>query len=281
MGMIKHRFRRPQLAGPVTRIRPVFEDFHLLRMDGDYEYPRHQHTNYEVILIDRGPYRCELNGEQLTLERGQVLVIKPGDWHQDHLRDGQRHYVLHFRLIDPISGEPGTSLFRSEVPPAGQVCQGNYSRDTFFLRELRREAEKGEPHAPAVQDSLLEALFWRIVRGLPTEVLSAAFRRLPQAEAHHELIAAVFSRHLKTNPSVCELAAEAGMSPRHFTTLCIRMFGKAPARCLLQLKLRQAEEMLRYRGQRVKEVSAALGFANPFHFSRVFKRVHGRPPSQR
>ena len=161
MGMIKNRFRRPQLAGFITRIRPVFEDFHLLRMDGDYEYPRHQHTNYEVILIDRGPYRCELNGEELTLEKGQVLVIKPGDWHQDHLRDGQRHYVLHFRLVDPISGEPGTPLFRSEVPPTGQVCQGNYSHDTFFLRELRREAEKGEPHAPAVQDSLRSGGFRR------------------------------------------------------------------------------------------------------------------------
>jgi AraC-like DNA-binding protein len=279
--MIKNRFRRPQLAGPVTRIRPVFEDFHLLRMDGDYEYPRHQHTNYEVILIDRGPYRCELNGEQLTLVNGQVLVIKPGDWHQDHLRDGQRHYVLHFRLVDPISGEPGTPLFRCEVPSTGQICQGNYSRDTFFLRELRREAEEEALYAPAVQDSLLEALFWRIARGLPTEALSAAFRRLPQAEAQRELIAAVFCRHLKTNPPVCQLAAEAGMSPRHFTTLCIRMFGKAPARFLLQLKLRRAEEMLRYRGQRVKEVSEALGFANPFHFSRVFKRVQGRSPSQR
>ena len=94
------------------------------------------------------------------------------------------------------------------------------------------------------------------------------------------MIAAVFSRHLKTNPAVFELAAEAGMSPRHFTTLCIRMFGKAPARFLLQLKVRQAEEMLRYRGQRVGEVSEALGFANPYHFSRVFKRVQGRPPKE-
>ena len=46
-------------------------------------------------------------------------------------------------------------------------------------------------------------------------------------------------------------------------------------------ELRRAEEMLRYRGQRVKEVSEALRVANPYHFSRVFRRVHGRPPSQR
>jgi len=91
----------------------------------------------------------------------------------------------------------------------------------------------------------------------------------------------VFYRHLKTNPTVPELAAEARMSPRYFTTLCLQIFGEPPARYLLQLKLRRADEMLRYRGQRVKEVSEALGFANPYHFSRVFRRIHGRPPSQR
>ena len=280
MAMIKQHFRRPRHSGPGIRLRPVFEDFHLLRMAGDYEYPRHRHTNYEVILIDRGPYRCELNGAQLTLRHGQVLVIKPGDWHQDHLRDGQRHYVLHFRLIGPFSGEPATPLFQTEARPVEQICEGDYAHETFFMRELRREANDATVHSAAIQDCLLEAFFWRIARGLPAAALSDAFRRLPQAEAQREMIAAVLCRHLKSNPTVRELAAEAGMSPRHFSTLCARMFGTGPARCLLQLKLRQAEEMLRYRGLRVKEVSAALGFANPYHFSRAFKRVHGRPPSQ-
>jgi AraC-like DNA-binding protein len=279
MRVHKQRFRRPQAADPGTRIRPVFEDFHLLTMEGDYEYPRHRHTNYEVILVDRGPYRCEINGDELTLVDGQVLVLKPGDWHQDHLRDGQRHYVLHFRLIGTMAGEPATPLFRDDVRPSAQLCQGDYSRDTFIMRELRREAEAGARHSPAVQDSLLEALFWRIARGLPESALSEVFRRLPQTEAQRELLTALFHRHLKANPTVMELAADAKMSPRHLTTLCQAMFAEGPARFLLKLKLRRAEEMLRYRGQSVKEVSEALGFANPYHFSRVFKRVYGHPPS--
>jgi hypothetical protein len=71
MKMIVHkdRFRRPQHAEAGVRLRPVFDDFHLLRMEGRYEYPRHQHTNYEVILVERGPYRCELNGTELALRR--------------------------------------------------------------------------------------------------------------------------------------------------------------------------------------------------------------------
>lgn len=281
MRLHKQRFRRPQFADPGVRVRPVFDDFHLLRMEGSYEYPRHQHTNYEVILIDRGPYRCELNGEELALLSGQVLVVKPGDWHQDHLRDGQRHHVVHFRLGASAPGEPAIPLFRDGVKPAEQICTGNYARDRFFLRELQREAEAPAAYAPAIQDSLLEALFWRIVRGLPAAALSHAFRRLPEIETQRTQLAAVFADHLKANPTVVELATAAAMSPRHFTLLCHRLFGAAPARFLLQLKLHRAEEMLRYRGQRVKEVSEALGFANPFHFSRVYKRVYGRPPSKR
>jgi hypothetical protein len=119
MRVIQHSFRRPQLADPGVRVRPIFDAYHALRLEGDYEYPRHQHMNYEVILVDRGPYRCELNGEELTLLAGQVLVVKPGDWHQDHLRDGQRHHVLHFRLGAAAPGEPAMALFRDGVKPAG------------------------------------------------------------------------------------------------------------------------------------------------------------------
>jgi AraC-like DNA-binding protein len=32
---------------------------------------------------------------------------------------------------------------------------------------------------------------------------------------------------------------------------------------------------------RVSEVSDALGFVNPFHFSRVYRRFHGHAPSLR
>jgi AraC-like DNA-binding protein len=280
MRVIQHSFRRPQLADPGVRVRPIFDAYHALRLEGDYEYPRHQHMNYEVILVDRGPYRCELNGEELTLLAGQVLVVKPGDWHQDHLRDGQRHHVLHFRLGAAAPGEPAMALFRDGVKPAGQICTGNYSHDRLFLRELQRETEAAGNYAPAIQDSLLEVLFWRIVRGLPAAALSETFRRLPDIDAQRSRLALVFEEHLKTNPTVENLAGAAGMSPRQFTLLCRRLFGEAPARFFLRLKMRRAEEMLRYRGLRVKEVSEALGFTNPFHFSRVFRRVLGHPPSR-
>ena len=281
MRVIKERYHRPTQADTGIRVRPVFDDFHRLHMEGNFEYAAHRHANYELILVERGPYRCLLNGTELALARGQILVVKPGDTHQDHLRNGQRHYVLHFRLPAGASRGTAVELFRPDATPRMQICRTNHVRDVLFMRELRRESEQGAAHAAAVQDSLLEALFWRTVRDLPAEGLGADIRRLPQDEAMRERIGTVIERHLRGNPTVREIARELRISPRHLTGLCRRLFGDSPARLLLGLKLRRAEEMLRYGDRRVKEVSEALGFANPFHFSRVFRRHLGRSPSQR
>lgn len=279
MGVNKERFRRAVQSDTGVRVRPVFDDFHRLTMEGDYEYPAHRHGNYELILVERGPYRCRLNAVEVSLRDGQILVIKPGDEHQDHLRHGQRHYVVHFRLEAAVPGEPGAALFSDAVKPAQQVCRGNHRRDAALIRELRREAEAGEAHAPAVQDCLLEALFWRVVRDLPADALAATMRRLPQSEALRERIMAVMQDRLVESPNVAEIARDLDMSPRHLTSLCRTLFGEAPARLYLRLKLRRAEQLLRYERLRVKEVSETLGFANPFHFSRVYRRVMGRAPS--
>lgn len=277
--LVKERFRRAAQTGAEVRIRPVFDDFHRLTMSADYEYPRHRHTNYELILVEQGPYRCSLNGAELLLRDGQILVIKPGDEHQDHLRAGQRHFVVHFRLLAPAHGERVVALFAEAAVPEMQVCRGDHHNDRALVRELRRETQGGREHAAAIQDCLLEALFWRVVRDLPPEGLSAAMRRLPADEVMRDRIMAAINRSLTGNPTVVELATRLGMSPRHFTNRCRELFGEAPARLYLRIKTKRAEDMLRHEGRRVGEVSEALGFANPFHFSRVYRRVMGRAPS--
>jgi hypothetical protein len=275
----KQRYHRVHTRHRLPPVRVVFADFHRLDMQTDEEYPEHRHAGYEAILVERGPYLCALNGVELRLEAGAVLVIKPGDRHADHLRNGQRHYVLHFSLEAGAGGRV-PALFAPEVTPVQQVSRGNFAQDALLVGDIRREAEGGADYAAAVQDGMLAALFWRWVRGLAPEGLSREWRAMPGAEARREEIAALLGRHLAGNPTVAELAKEAGVSARQFTEQCRSLLGGPPAKLLLELKLREAEAMLRYQGRRVSEVSEALGFANPFHFSRVCRRAWGMPPSK-
>jgi AraC-like DNA-binding protein len=40
----------------------------------------------------------------------------------------------------------------------------------------------------------------------------------------------------------------------------------------------RADDLLSNRDLLIKQVAEELGFADPYHFSRVFKRVYGIPP---
>ena len=150
-----------------------------------------------------------------------------------------------------------------------------------MLGELRREALAGGPYAGAVQDSLLEALFWRLLRGLKPAAVSMEMRQLPLRDVRREEIMGVLQTFVDKNPVVRELADALNASPRQLTNLCRELIGQSPARLLLQLKMRRADELLHYSGLRVGEVSDTLGFVNPFHFSRVYRRFHGHAPSLR
>ena len=47
---------------------------------------------------------------------------------------------------------------------------------------------------------------------------------------------------------------------------------------LLAVKMNRAAELLAVGSPLVKQVAEAVGFADPYHFSRAFKAVHGLSP---
>ncbi len=269
-------------AGDEVRagIRPVFQDFHVLHMTGQYDYPIHQHENYEVILIDRGPYTCSLNQVEITIGQHEVLLIKPGDWHCDHLRHGQRHYVLHFLLTDGLR-QPGSTvnLFNEWVAPQGQVCTAPMPDEAHTFDLLEGESRQSDCYAANIQDAMLEAFFWRMVRNLPLESISPQFRRRSAEQDFAGRLYRLFEEHVQENLRVEDLAALIQISKRSLSMKCRALLGDSPAQLFTRFKIQKAAQLLTHTDRPVKEISYELGFENPYHFSRVFKRIHGTTPS--
>lgn len=267
-------------AGEGHWIHPRFQDFHRLRMSGDREYPLHQHASYEVILVDRGPYACALNGVELVVQSHEVLVIKPGDWHQDHLRRGQRHVVLHFVLGDGAGpGATAVSLFEEGIPPSSQIAPSAGEEVPALFKALEREAVTVDEYSAVIQDATLEAFFWRLVRRFPPESLSAQFRQRSAEQEFVRRLYRVFESEVARNLAVGELAARMKVSRRTLSVKCGRLLEDSPARLFSRFKVRKAAQLLRNTDRPVKRIAYDLGFENPYHFSRVFKSFYGIPPS--
>src|SRR3954468_2436180 len=86
-------------------------------------------------------------------------------------------------------------------------------------------------------------------------------------------------RELARPLTVRELAALVNLSPSRFRTLFAAQTGLAPLRYLQRLRLRRARLLVERTFLSVKEVMALVGYNDPSHFARDFRRQHGAPPS--
>ena len=87
-------------------------------------------------------------------------------------------------------------------------------------------------------------------------------------------------RHVNQPLQVATLAAVVNISPSHYSALFKRCMGCPPMDYFIQLRMRHACQLFDDTSFNVKEVAAALGYDDPFHFSRTFKSVNRIAPSE-
>jgi AraC-like DNA-binding protein len=76
-----------------------------------------------------------------------------------------------------------------------------------------------------------------------------------------------------------ELAAEAALSPTRFHAVFKQAVGVAPMEYLKQLRLTHAQRLLVTTDDTVARIGQRVGYADPFHFSRLFKGATGLSPA--
>ncbi len=87
-------------------------------------------------------------------------------------------------------------------------------------------------------------------------------------------------REYPHNPPLSAVAARANMAPNYFHRKFKEVFpGLTPHSYMETKRMRDAKALLAT-GHSLKETAAMTGYANVFYFSRSFKKVFGKSPSQ-
>ena len=77
-----------------------------------------------------------------------------------------------------------------------------------------------------------------------------------------------------------DITRVVGIEASHLSRLFRRYQGLSPYQYLLHRKMALAAELLMDPTALVKEAAGAVGFADPYHFSRCFKKVHRVAPKE-
>ena len=238
----------------------------------DYEIHRRSFPYWSVEFVAQGKGTLTLDGRRHELMPGTLFAYGPGIA-QHIVSDPQERLVKYF--VD-FAGTQAEALLKRNAPKPGEVIQTLAPSEVAALfDDLIRNGLRVTPFTGRILAIQVELLALKIAEtAIPFG--SAATRAFATYERCREHIEANHG----TLRTVEEVAATCHVEQAYLCRLFQRFGHSSPYQYLTRLKMNRAADLLLNSAKLVKEVAEELGFADAYHFSRAFKKVHGLAPSQ-
>lgn len=236
----------------------------------DYAIHRTNFPYFGIEFVARGKGTVILNGQDYTLTAGTFLSYGPGISHDitTCVDDPLGKYFITF------TGSMALDLLRQHGIGPGRVGRVFAPAEIQeLLDELIRNGLKHTYFSASICVKLLEYLLLKIAESLAPwhGVETPAFITYQRCY-----------RYIRTNyarvQTLAQVARECHVDPAYLCRLFRRYAHQTPYQFLTRLKMNLAAERLRNSEALVKQVAAQLGFSDPFHFSRAFKKIFGLSP---
>jgi len=227
---------------------------------------------YSIEYVARGSGELRLNKRVHVLQPGRVFSYGPGVPH-DITGDPANPLVKYF--VD-FMGKDAARLLRSCGLPAGTVKQvfPPHALSPLFDELIQSGLSGGQGNAELCA-KLLECLALKLARtnALLDETETLAFATYLRCRQYVE-------QHFLRLRTLEEVAVECHVNKAYLCRLFQSYEHQSPYQYLLRLKMNHAAECLQKPGALIKQAAQQVGFADPFHFSRVFRKVLGVSPSE-
>lgn len=230
---------------------------------------RHPHTELALAL---GPARLEIDLDVVTITEPSVVTVRPGTGHRWVCDDVVTLWVVGLKA--GVLGDLDLAL--GALPPGPHPVPTDELDDVVALLRLARRRFNDDPRRPGPAVDLVSGLV-RMVLGWATpggDGTGGRDRRLAR-----EFLAALEADGGRAR-SVTVYASRLGLSPGHLTSVVSASLGRAPKELIADRLVNEAKRLLVVEDLGAAAVAHQLGFSDPSHFGRWFRRHTGVTPGR-
>ena len=228
-------------------------------------------NEYQLVYVTRGRGAFRSGDAEFPVTEGSVLAVFPGVAHsyRPDPETGWDEYWVGFR------GEYADALrktgFHSPERPFFPV--GAHQSIISIFSDIFATVEAQEPYYQFRAGALVMLLL--------SEILGRARKAEQSGEAARLVERAKFLMQERADlpMSVESIGEKLGVGLERFYEAFKAYTGMTPYQYFIQLKINKAKDLLDRDEATVKEVAFALGFDDPYYFSRLFKKKTGVAPS--
>ncbi|WP_095162219.1 helix-turn-helix domain-containing protein [Pseudomonas sp. Irchel 3F5] len=245
----------------------------------DWEIEPHRHADLcQLLFLYDGQAEIEVEGQVRRLEQAAIQVVPALCVHGFRFSSDVDGYVV--TLAAPLVNLLHTQLAGAPLAlaQAGTYLAGD---DRGYLYSLFSALQQEYQQAQPGRDLQLRSLINLLVVWISRQCLQRHGQGLVVARGREYLdrFNTLVEQQFRRQPSVEALAHEVGISVAHLNSICRELAGQSALQIIHQRLLLEAKRELIYTSLSIKQLADSLGFADPAYFSRFFRRLTSKAPS--
>lgn len=270
------------IARDKKRLRNHFNIDKKRRTEQHRQVAPHFHDYYEMYYMWEGECRFFLHDTIYNLEKGDILLIAPGDYHSstyDHKGYHDRcaiyfdtmkidRRVLAYLPFPPQ--EAGRSRQFRIVPSAMDTLHGYLNRMLSYYGE-------GDDYGDLVLDHMFQEFLLFLAVNCEFDMKR---KQVNETDLALERAARYIASNYGSEISLNDAARVAGLTPTYFSKKFKELTEVGYRDYLMHIRLKQAALMLRTTRDTVQEISQKCGFTSGNYFGDVFRTAYGMSPRE-
>ncbi len=262
--------RDTQLTSKV-RINRIFTFFYQEKERG-FLFPGESHPMPELTYVDQGELHSVVDGQDLKLKQGDLVIYGPNQWHMQYADIGiaPRFVTISFD-VDGVELAP---LLDRKFTAPQQVAN--------LLQNMLREQEKMDSFSSDIIVSQLTLLLLYLLRE-SVQPTGSKVKNANVVQNENEIIRQAqqyVAAHIREKLSVPMVANQVGVSASYLTVLFHKHLQISPGEYIRRIKLQESKQMIRENNLNFTQIASALQYSTVHHFSRQFKEKFGITPTE-
>lgn len=242
----------------------------------------HTHDHPEISIIFSGVAHYYIYNQVYTVKAGELLILAPGTPHSVIIPKQNNYRDLHIG-INQLAGHLADAYSHFKNGFLTLNFSENRKTITELCNLLIKESNTRKIDYELMLYSLILQLLVILSRCLDSHITPETHQVsnliYPDKHAVVEWITDYIKQNYMKEISLEMFAKDMYLSQVYISKIFKEETGHSPIHFLIQTRLSIAKSLLETQALPIKEVSRRVGYEDAYHFSKLFKKYYGYPPS--
>ncbi|WP_198508022.1 AraC family transcriptional regulator [Bacillus sp. FJAT-42315] len=251
-----------------------FRSIDFVKGEEDCQLKQQLVFSYALIVVTNGEIELSLDVQTYRLEKNTLFVCKPNEtFVTTPMTENAELYVVYFDVYEESqNGRALTAM--TDAQPLLYSGKISLPEDDKLLA-ICSSLHKGRHSQRRLSSLYCELMCLRLIYYIhhmaqmkPDHTCSAIDRAKQYIEVHY-----------MENLTIDRLAQMAELSPKYFSDLFKKKFGKSVMKYVSELRMQEAKRLMGTAQLSIRDIAHQVGYSDEFYFSRKFKKEVGESPS--